>query len=62
MKLAIEMRDGPGYGKVHREGCRDLRDPEPIGEATSRDHISALAEDATGWEDGHTGISACVKL
>lgn len=53
MELAIEMdqhapRDG--YGKVHKAGCRDLRDAEPIGAAESLADIPRLVEDATGWE------------
>ena len=37
MKYAIEMHDGTtdrerrAYGVVHRDGCADLRDPEPVG-------------------------------
>ena len=30
MFVSVEM-DDHGYGKVHRTGCRDLRDPFPLG-------------------------------
>jgi hypothetical protein len=49
--LAIEMddRNPSRYGKIHKKGCRDLRDPETIGEATDRDTANRLADDITGW-------------
>ena len=32
-KFVIEMGgDSPSYGKVHREGCRDCKDPEYVGD------------------------------
>ena len=32
-KFVIEMdSDSPSYGKVHRAGCRDCKDPEPVGD------------------------------
>ena len=35
-KFVIEMGgDSPTYGKVHREGCRDCKDPEPVGDSWS---------------------------
>ena len=31
-RFVIEMdSDSPSYGKVHREGCRNCKDPEPVG-------------------------------
>ena len=32
-KFVIEMDgDSPSYGKVHHAGCRDCKDPEPVGD------------------------------
>lgn len=52
MKLAIELDQAieRNYGRVHRAGCRDLRDPEPIGDAETLAEIPALIEAATGWD------------
>lgn len=62
MKLAIELDNGCiGYGKVHNSGCRDLRDPEPIGDATTWTHAARLFNDLTGWEDPPS-YAPCVKL
>jgi hypothetical protein len=63
-ELAVELADH-SYGKVHRAGCRDLRDALAIGSATRRSEVAALLRDATGWdlEDGETVDTApCVRL
>ena len=50
MKYAIEMHDGTtdrerrAYGVVHRDGCADLRDPEPVG-TDWREGVSDLGTD-----------------
>ena len=32
-KFVIEMDgDSPTYGKVHRKGCRNCKDPYPVGD------------------------------
>lgn len=51
MRLSIEFESGPGYGHIHAEGCRDLRDPEPIGEADTIAEANRLANELTGWDD-----------
>lgn len=38
MKLAIEFarfNNDKGYGHIHKAGCRDLHDPETLGETDS---------------------------
>jgi hypothetical protein len=72
MELEIEFgehpRDPRAYGKVHRAGCRDLRDPYPLGEAGSLAEVPALIEEATGWdataspEHYMRHVAPCVKL
>lgn len=72
MKLAIEMNDGlhtDAYGMIHRAECRDLHDPEPIGDARSRAEIPQLVENATGWGLGDddvayylANVAPCVTL
>jgi len=54
--LAIEMADGKSYGHIHKAGCRDLRDPEPLGEATTTAQATQLAYDLTGWEADEDGF------
>lgn len=55
--LAIEMNDTSTakYGVIHAAGCRDLRDPEPIGEASTIAEANQAADDTTGWEYVPTG-------
>lgn len=71
MKLAIEMdqtaRNGVGYSKVHKAGCRDLHDPEPVkGEVGTRDEAIERVDAMTGWEIEPEAWDAyfapCVKL
>jgi hypothetical protein len=50
MKLVIEMADGPRYGSIHRENCRDVKDGECIGEASNRQDACRLAEELTNWD------------
>jgi hypothetical protein len=63
MKLAVEMSrlDERRYGHVHKAGCRDLRDPESMGEAATYDQARAAFEDMTGWDDDPY-FAPCVKL
>lgn len=53
VELVIEMddRDMSKYGTIHKAGCRDARDPEPIGSATHRDQVGGLANALTSWDD-----------
>lgn len=67
MKLAIEFddRDPVRYGKLHKVGCRDLRDPEPIGDAASLAQARELAEAVAFWGDGETypyELANCVRF
>ena len=64
MKLSLELSDQSqaGYGSVHRAGCRDLRDAEPIGEAERMSEIPTLVESATGWTDTDPITAPCVTL
>lgn len=44
MRLAIEMSDdNSGYGRIHKAGCRDLRDPEGLHLPHSED-LSELSD------------------
>jgi hypothetical protein len=54
--LAIEMADCKSYGHIHKAGCRDLRDPEPLGQATTTAQATQLAYDLTGWEADEDGF------
>lgn len=54
MQLAIELADGKGYGTVHKDGCRDLRDAEPLGNAETYDAWF----DRIGWPVIATLINA----
>lgn len=63
-EYAIEFhQDAPrdGYGKVHVAGCKDLRDPEPLG----TDWQSGIRALGTEWEmdldDGSIRTASCVK-
>lgn len=51
--LVIEMDDSDisKYGVIHRAGCRDARDPEPLGSATTRVEAGELANAITSWDD-----------
>jgi hypothetical protein len=66
MRLAVELdQSTDGYGTVHRAGCRDLRDPEILGETDTRAGAAALLYDATGWEiDGPADVrfAPCARL
>lgn len=63
MKLVVEMENGPRYASVHKEGCRDCRDPEPMGEVVDRESIGAAVERATGWDDPDDfSVAPCVKF
>ena len=62
--FAIEMsQDVPPskYGVVHVKGCRDLRDPEPVGE----DWKAGVSRLGTDWaeevEDGNIHLANCAR-
>lgn len=66
MNVSIEMGDSDirSYGSIHRTGCRDLRDPERLGEVETRADAEMAAEDLTGWgyEPGEYHFAPCVTL
>ena len=68
MKFEIEMyedvtseRSRKAYGTVHKAGCRDLRDPEPVGD----DWRTGVADLGTDWamdvEDGLIRLAPCAR-
>lgn len=61
--LVVEMGDGPRYGYVHVAGCRDVRDPLPLGAIYSLADLGAIVSECTGWdcEDHYEAVAACVK-
>lgn len=61
IKLAIEMRDGKGYGVVHRFNCRDLRDKHTLGYATSAQEAEELVANETSWEPPYS-YAPCVRF
>jgi len=64
MKLAVELdQDSAGYASIHRQGCRDLSDPEPIGEASTHADALALCLEVTGWDDADScRFAPCARL
>lgn len=67
MQYAIEMFDGTterqrrAYGVVHRAGCRDLRDPEPVG-TDWREGVANLGTDwAMDVDDDLVTLAPCAK-
>lgn len=64
MKFAIEMSSHTvkGYAKVHKAGCKDLRDPEPFEAEPNKAAIVAGVQNATGWDDDSVALAPCVKL
>jgi hypothetical protein len=56
MDFAIEMaQDSRRYGFVHKLGCKDLRDPEPIG-SDWRAGVDALGDE---WEGYPVQLAPC---
>jgi hypothetical protein len=54
MRLAIEMDDtGRGYGKIHKDGCRDLRDPERLYLGSRRDPVDPTNAQEVGESLAH---------
>jgi hypothetical protein len=48
-QFALELENGnPRAGYVHKTGCRDLRDPEPLGNASTANELSTLVADING--------------
>lgn len=72
MELVIEYGEGgrAGYGSIHRKGCADVSDPEPIGDASTRSAAVILADRATYWAENENEdpadygykIASCVDL
>jgi hypothetical protein len=64
MMVVIEMAEGKSYGHIHKSGCRDLRDPEFLGDARTFAEAEEMAEDLTGWgyDPGEYRFAPCVKL
>ena len=67
MRLAIEQAQHvptAKYGVIHKEGCRDLRDGMPLGEASTRDEAAAIAEEWMCWdyEPEDWQFAPCVKF
>lgn len=64
MRLAIELDSSNlrGYGRVHREGCQDLKDPESIGEVRGMSDLAIAIEDATGWDEPILDLAPCVNV
>lgn len=66
MKLAVEMENNNSYSHVHREGCKDLKDPEPIGEHINIATIANLFVSDFGWEidipEKDIHLAPCVKF
>jgi hypothetical protein len=64
--LSIELsdRDMSRYGSIHKTGCRDLKDPERLGDVSSKSEAFDKAEDLTGWgyEEGEYKFAPCVHL
>lgn len=63
MQFEIEMYDDgtQKYGTVHKAGCRDLRDPEPIGDDW-RAGVSDLGSDwAMDVEDDLIRLAPCAR-
>jgi hypothetical protein len=61
--LAIEFAgEAPKYGKLHKAGCRDLIDPESIGDCSSRVDALVAAKEATGWDQDTYEFAPCVKI
>ena len=65
MKLDIELDQcARDYGRVHRAGCRDLSDPDALGDAFNLTQINPLVEALTGWDRSGDDpyVAPCVKL
>lgn len=67
MRLAIEQSQSvpsAKYGVIHKEGCRDLRDGMPLGQANSFEEAAEIAEDSMCWDyDPEDWVYApCVKF
>lgn len=61
LEFAVEEGgDLPGYHKVHRSGCRDLIDAEPIGSAHDWVSLFGIARDAYG--DEYPDVAAVRRL
>lgn len=70
MKLALENGgDIPQYGTIHRLGCRDLIDPEYIGEASTQYEAYCKADEYVPWasengerpDEGAFNMAPCVS-
>lgn len=62
--LVVDMcEDGNRYAKVHRAGCRQAIDPEPVDAATILDALVAVWEEYADATDSElTGyVSPCAR-
>lgn len=62
--LSIELDSGSkSYGYIHVAGCRDLKDPEPLGAIHSLVDVGVIVAECTGWEceDKYPLIAPCAK-
>lgn len=62
--LSLELdQESKSYAYVHRAGCRDLRDPIPLGPIHALDDIGVIVSENTGWEcdDAYPYISPCAR-
>jgi len=53
MELVIEMDDSVSakYATIHRKGCRDVRDPESLGEVTTYTGLADAIYEHIGWSE-----------
>jgi hypothetical protein len=64
VRVELELdQSSKSYGFVHVAGCRDLRDPLPLGAVSSFADIGVIVGENTGWDcdDEYTSISPCAR-
>lgn len=64
--FVVEEAEGRGYKKIHKEGCRDVRDPEILGQASELEQLFLLCEqygygDATNIDEMLDMMCPCAK-
>lgn len=65
----IEMAgDGAGYGVVHLAGCRDVRDPLPLGAVAcdlspGENDLGVIVAECTGWDcdEKYEALAPCFR-
>ena len=65
-RFAVEESDYniAGYKRIHLEGCRDLIDPEPAGEANTWEELLNITNPLVYWDemgDSHDAQMADLK-